>query len=209
VTGGATTQGYGGRLEAIILAAGAGARFGGGKLTAPWRGGVLLDGALGSAFAAPVRRVTVVWGADARVAEAARAFAAAADAGERLHLVHAEHHADGLSASLRAGIEALGPDCAGAFVFLGDMPKIPVAVLARLAEALARGALAAAPRFAGRRSHPLLFSAALLGELTTLAGDKGAAGVLDRLGDGLVLIPAPDDGVLFDVDRPADLGGSP
>ena len=205
MTEGATIQGLEGRLEAVVLAAGAGARFGGGKLTAPWGDGVLLDAALAAALAAPVRRVTVVWGADARVAEAARAFSERAGSGDRLHLVHADRHADGLSASLRAGIEALASDCAGAFVFLGDMPKIPVTVLARLAEALDQGALAAAPQFAGRRGHPVLFGAALFGELTTLSGDKGAAGMLDRLGDRLVLIPAPDDGVLFDVDRPADL----
>ncbi|HEY9219590.1 MAG TPA: NTP transferase domain-containing protein, partial [Phenylobacterium sp.] len=39
-----------------MLAAGAGSRFGGGKLLTPWAGGVLLDGALAAAFAAPVRR---------------------------------------------------------------------------------------------------------------------------------------------------------
>jgi len=206
VTGGATIEGLGARLEAVVLAAGAGARFGGGKLLAPWRGGVLLDGALAAALAAPVRRVTVVWGADAEVSAAARAFAARVGATERLHLVHAERHAEGLSASLRAGVEALADDCAGVFVFLGDMPRVPVAVLPRLADALGQGALAAAPQFDGRRGHPVLFSAGLFGELTTLSGDRGAAGVLDRLGDRLDLVPAPDDGVLFDVDRPADLG---
>ena len=40
-------------LEAVILAAGSGRRFGGGKLTAAWDAGVLLEGALAAAFAAP------------------------------------------------------------------------------------------------------------------------------------------------------------
>ena len=206
MTEGATIQSPSGRLEAVILAAGAGARFGGGKLLAPWGDGVLLDGALAAALAAPVRRVSVVWGADPRVADAARAFAAKAGDGARLRLVHAERHADGLSASLIAGVAALAADCAGAFVYLGDMPRVPLAVLPRLAEALDQGALAAAPTFDGRRGHPVLFSAALFGDLAGLGGDRGASGVLDRLGDRLSLMAAPDDGVLFDVDRPADLG---
>jgi len=75
-TGGETTGGSAPALEAIVLAAGSGARFGGAKLTAPWRGGVLLDGALAAAFQAPVRTVTVVTGADPKVGPAARAFAA-------------------------------------------------------------------------------------------------------------------------------------
>ena len=53
-----------GALEAIVLAAGSGRRFGGGKLTSPRGDGLLLDGALEAAFAAPVRTVSVVWGAD-------------------------------------------------------------------------------------------------------------------------------------------------
>ena len=36
-----------------MLAAGSGSRFGGGKLTAAWGPGVLLQGALAAAFAAP------------------------------------------------------------------------------------------------------------------------------------------------------------
>ena len=206
MTGGPTIQGLGEGLEAIVLAAGAGARFGGGKLTAPWRGGVLLDGALAAAFAAPVRRVTVVWGADPQVAAAAQTYAAKVGADDRLYLLRAERHVEGLSASLRAGIEALPHDCAGVFVLLGDMPRVSPVVPQRLAQALQRGVLAAAPTFAGQRGHPVLFSAALFTDLAGLSGDKGAAGVLGRLGDGLALVDAPDDGVLFDVDRPADLG---
>ena len=195
-----------GGFEAVVLAAGAGSRFGGGKLMAPWRGGVLLDAALAAALAAPVRRVTVVWGADAAVAAAASAHAARVGAADRLNLVRAERHADGLSASLAAGIAGLAADCAGVFVFLGDMPRIPASVLLPLREALASGALAAAPTFGGRRGHPVLFSAALFEDLTRLSGDRGAASVLDRLGDRLSLISAADNGVLFDVDRPGDLG---
>jgi len=193
------------RLEAIVLAAGAGARFGGGKLLAPWRDGVLLDGALAAAFAAPVRGASVVWGADARIAEAAMAFATRVGKADRLRLVHAADHAAGLSQSLKAGVESLPPNAAGAFVFLGDMPRIPAGVLAPLAEALAAGAAAAAPVFAGRRGHPVLFGAALFHALAGLSGDRGAGELLGRLGDHLARITAPDDGVLYDVDRPQDL----
>ncbi|MFZ5668518.1 MAG: NTP transferase domain-containing protein, partial [Pseudomonadota bacterium] len=112
-------------LEAIILAAGAGKRFGGGKLTAPWGEGALIDGALAAAFAAPVRRVTVVWGADEGVVAAARRFAAARGETARLRLLGCPGHAEGLAASLRAGIAGLSPDAAGAFLFLGDMPRVP------------------------------------------------------------------------------------
>ncbi|HEY3889390.1 MAG TPA: nucleotidyltransferase family protein [Caulobacteraceae bacterium] len=195
-------------LEAIVLAAGFGARFGGGKLTAPWRDGVLLDGALTAAFAAPARTVTVVWGADAAVPEAAKAFAEHAGEAARLKLVNAPDHAEGMAATLRAGIASLAPDAAGAFVFLGDMPRVPVAVLHKLAAALADGSPAAAPLFEGRRGHPVLFSSSLFPQLLGLTGDEGARAVLQRLGKTLATVEAPDDGVLFDIDLLSDMDGN-
>jgi molybdenum cofactor cytidylyltransferase len=191
-------------LEAIVLAAGAARRFGGGKLTAPWRGGALLDRALAAAFAAPVRRVVLVTGTDAPAVEAAaRAFAARTGEAERLAVVHAQDHAEGMAASLRTGVAALAADTAGAFVFLGDMPRVPAAVLGPLAQAIADGRAAAAPVFEGRRGHPAIFARRLFPDLLTLTGDAGARRVLDAA--AALLVEAPDDGVLFDVDAPSDL----
>ncbi len=184
-------------IHAIVLAAGAGSRFGGGKLSAPWRGGVLLDGALDVAFAAPVQAVHVVVGADPAVAAHARARGA--------RIVEARDHAQGLSASLKAGIAALPEDAAGALVLLGDMPQAPHAVLAPLVAALESGALAAAPVFEGKLGNPVALSAALFPKVMALEGDRGARTLIEGLGEALVRIPAPDSGVLYDVDRPEDL----
>lgn len=201
-TGGEATQAF----EALVLAAGVGSRFGGGKLLAPWAGGVLLDGALAAAFAAPARAVTVVTGADAdRVAAAARAFAGRVGEAGRLSVVHAADYAEGLGASLRTGAAALPADAAGVFVFLGDMPRVPHGVLAQLAAAVRTGAPAAAPAFGGRRGNPVLLGAGLIPQLLDLKGDAGARAILQALGARLALVEAPDDGVLFDVDERGDL----
>jgi len=195
----------GARLEAIVLAAGSGRRFGGAKLNAAWRGGKLLDGALAAAFAAPVWRVTVVTGADPAVDDAARHWAAAHAVAGRLALIHADDHSEGMGASLRAGIAALAQDCGGVFVFLGDMPVIPASVPPRLLAALTSGALAAAPTFNGRRGHPVLFGPALFPALARATGDEGARAVLADLGPRLTLLDVADPGVVFDVDTPEDL----
>ena len=200
--GGVTTL----KLDSVVLAAGAGTRFGGEKLTAPWRDGVLLDGALGAAFAAPARSIVVVWGADPAVCAAADAFARRRGQTDRLRLLQAADYADGLSASLKAGVRALAADSDGVFVFLGDMPHIPHSIAPALADALAAGAAAAAPIMAGRRGHPALIGKALMPRLLTLSGDKGAGGLLTDLGAALALVATDDSGVLIDVDRPPDLG---
>jgi molybdenum cofactor cytidylyltransferase len=161
----------------------------------------LLDGALAAAFAAPVRRVVVVTGADAeRVRAAAEAFAQRAGEFGRLLIVHADDHAEGMGASLRRAALELPKNCAGVFVFLGDMPRVPVAVLEPLAQAVRDGAPAAAPVFEGQRGHPALIGAELAPQLAGLTGDAGARAILKGLGERLALVQAPDDGVLFDVD---------
>ncbi len=195
------------RLTAILLAAGAGRRFGGGKLTTPWRGGRLIDGALAAAFAAPVREVIVVTGADAAVGAAAQTWAQKAGVTDRLRLVLAADHAEGMGASLRAGMAALSQDCEGVFVFLGDMPHIPPALAGDLARRLTGKVLAVAPRFGGRRGHPVLFAAGLFAALASAKGDEGARTALSGLGERLAFIDTDDPGVLLDVDAPGDLPG--
>lgn len=188
-------------LAAVVLAAGSASRFGGGKLLADFRGAPLLHGALAAAQAAAPGAITVVTGADAEMVAAC-----VRDFDPEIRMVHAADHADGMAASLRAGIASLAPHIEGAFVFLGDMPRVPHGVLAPMAKAVTEGAMAAAPVFDGHRGNPVVLARALFGEVVALRGDMGARPILQALGARLVLVEAPDDGVLFDVDERGDLG---
>jgi molybdenum cofactor cytidylyltransferase len=183
--------------HAVVLAAGSARRFGGGKLTAPLKGGVLVDFAIRAALAAPVNGVFLVTGADAA--------AVAARAPEEVSRVHAADHTEGMGASLRSGVASLPADAKGVLVFLGDMPAIPASIPSRLIAALEAGAAAAVPVFQGRRGHPVAFARTLFPDLLALSGDKGAREVLSRLGPGLAEIETDDPGVLTDVDTPDDL----
>lgn len=188
-------------FAAVVLAAGLASRFGGRKLLADFGGAPLLHAALAAARAAPVGRVVVVTGADAEaIAACARDF------DPEITLIHAADHLEGMAASLRAGVASLGAEAAGAFVFLGDMPRVPPQILPALAEAVRSGAPAAAPTFGGRRGNPVLLGCGLFDEVAALVGDQGARPILERLGTDLALVEAPDDGVLFDVDERRDLG---
>jgi molybdenum cofactor cytidylyltransferase len=188
-------------LEAVVLGAGAGARFGGAKLLAPWRAGVLLDAALACAFAAPVRGVTLAVGADdERVAAAAKVFAARRGELDRLTIISTPDWALGMSASLKRAIAGLAPDVDAALVFLADMPLIPSSVPTALAQALTGDVVAAAPVFDGKLGHPALIRASLFPEIAGLEGDRGARRLLEALGPRLARVIAPDAGVLFDID---------
>jgi molybdenum cofactor cytidylyltransferase len=114
-------------------------------------------------------------------------------------------HADGLAASLRAGIESLPDAAEGVFLFLGDMPIVPPDMAGRLLAALGPDHQAAAPLYQGQRGHPVLIMASLFPALAGLTGDRGAGGLLSSLGPALVQVKTGDPGILKDIDRPEDL----
>jgi len=192
-------------LEAVVLAAGQGARFGGDKLLAALDGAPLVAHALATAFASPARRVFVTVGQDARLRAAAEATAARLDATGRLVLVTVENPMAGMGASLAAGIAALPTDAEGAFVFLGDMPRVDPATPARLVPALTTPDMVVTPTFQGRRGHPVLFGAGWFAALRALRGDEGARALLESAGACLARVPLEDPGIHLDVDRPEDL----
>ena len=189
-------------FHAVVLAAGAGTRFGGGKLRADWNGRPLICAAVSAACASPAESVTLVTGADPEVAEAARCGCHIP-----LVVVQAMDWSDGLAASLKAGFSSAPANAKGVFVFLGDMPRVPHELAGKLAEALTGGASAAAPVHGGRRGHPVLVGPALMPAVARLEGDKGLGDLLDTLGTQLALVETADAGVLFDVDTPDALAG--
>ncbi len=191
----------GGGRHALVLAAGAGRRFGGNKLNAPWRGEPLVLAALRTALAARVERVTIVTGAAAAALEPV--LATIGD--PRLRRVQAPDWNEGLAASVRAGIASLPSDTRAAVIFLGDMPLIPEGLADQLLDAVAAGAPAARVRSPSGPAHPVAFAAAAFPALLALEGDRGARSVIDGLGDAVTSFESDAPGVVFDVDLPRDL----
>jgi molybdenum cofactor cytidylyltransferase len=93
-------------FDAVILAAGAGTRFGGPKLLAPYAGRPLIVHAVEAAFAAPVRWVSMVVGECAMVAWPALEWAS--DQGVGFSFIGGDH-SEGMAASLRTACPCSRP----------------------------------------------------------------------------------------------------
>lgn len=184
------------RLAAIVLAAGSATRFGGDKLSAPFRGEPLVAHAIRAARAAPVERVILVCGEHLDIGQWTGAPSVLP-----VRIVSAC-----LSQSLKAGIaaaEEIGGDVDGVFVFLGDMPLIPPAIAGRLAERLTDN-FAALPRCNDQPGHPVLLSRRAFPEIAGLEGDQGAGRLMKQRKD-IAYLDVTEDAVLLDVDRTKDL----
>lgn len=114
---------------------------------------------------------------------------------------HADH---GMGTSIAAGVSATA-DASGWLIALGDMPSIRVDTMAAVANALRGGARIAVPAMAGRRGHPVGFSAAYRARLQLLTGDSGAREILRADATLVEEICVDDLGILADIDTPADL----
>ena len=155
----------------LILAAGAGTRFGEQtKQLADLRGRPLLQHAV-DAMNAALGRVVVVLGHDAD------AIRAAVDFG-RAEVVLCEDWAQGQGFSLRAGVAAL-TDADVVAITLGDQPFITPQVIAGALEQL-EGHDAVRAVYDGRAGHPVVLGRRVLDAVPELAGDAGARELLAR-----------------------------
>jgi CTP:molybdopterin cytidylyltransferase MocA len=182
-------------IAGIVLAAGAGTRFGGPKQLAELGGRPLLEHALRVMGAAPVSPTVVVLGC------AADDILAAVD----LHgarPVTCERWEEGLSASLACGLAEVA-DSEAALVALGDQPGISAEAIRRVLAARGPGALAARATYGGEPGHPVLLERRLFGRLRDVTGDHGARNVLQSVPARDV--PCDDLGGGEDVDTLAQL----
>jgi len=186
------------QVAAVVLAAGRSSRMGGpNKLLAEIGGRPLVRIVTEAALASRARPVIVVTGHQRERVEAALA-------GLDVLLVHNPAYADGLSASLKAGIAATPVSADGVIVCLGDMPHVDARLIDRLLAAFdpERGALVVVPTLAGKRGNPVVWSRRFFPDLSALAGDVGARGLIASYPEAVVEVAMADDAALIDIDTP-------
>jgi molybdenum cofactor cytidylyltransferase len=185
-------------IVGILLAAGAGTRFGGAKLVHPLDDGVAIAAhAARNLFAAELEYVVAVLRpGDFPLAEMLEQ--------EGCDITFCADAVRGMGHSLAHAVES-AREAAGWVVALADMPRIRPATIKRISSALAEGATIAAPLYHKQRGHPVGFSAGLREELRRLSGDSGARDVLERHRAEIQLIECDDPGVLVDVDVKSDI----
>jgi molybdenum cofactor cytidylyltransferase len=188
------------RVAAIVLAAGRSTRMGPeNKLLADLGGKPMVRHVVEVALASAARPVLVVTGHQA--AEVGDALA-----GLDVTLVANPDYATGLASSLKAGIRAVPPDCDGALILLGDMPRVAPEQIDRLIAALAaEPECIVVPVHAGQRGNPVLWPRRYYAELLQLAGDAGARRLLAVHLEAIREIAIDDEAILSDIDTPEAL----
>ena len=193
-------------IAAIVLAAGQSSRMAPyHKLLLPDRAGKpMIARVVDNLLSSSLRPILVVVGHRAEEIKAALA-------GRPVTFVVAADYAEGLAASLRAGVKALPSEAQAALIALGDMPLVTARVIERLIETYDpdEGRLIAVPIHRGRRGNPVLWDRRFFPAIAALRGDGGAKGVIDQHLEAVAEVDISDDSVLRDFDTVESLATLP
>ncbi len=187
------------RIEGILLAAGESRRMGYPKPLLRVGDETFLSRSA-RLMLAVVPRLIIVLGAHAE------RIRAAIPADPRIVAVDNPRWQAGQLSSLKAGLGAISPEADAVIVHLADHPLVLSSTFERVvAEFAAADGPIVIARHAGKRGHPVIFSAALMRELVDAPEEQGARSVVNRDSSRVVYVDVDDPGVNLDLDTPADL----
>jgi len=184
-------------ITGVVLAAGAGTRFGGTKQLARAQGEPLVLHAVDALREGGADEILVVTGHDADAVEAVLP-------GDVRSVRNPDHRA-GQATSLAAALHATGEDSEGAVILLADQPGVTADEVRQLIGAF-RASRAQIVRLRYLNAPgPALLSREIYGEAGHLHGDTGARVLIASHPEWVLDVPI-DRPAPPDVDTPADLG---
>jgi nicotine blue oxidoreductase len=188
-------------VAGVLLAAGAGRRFGGPKALIADGGELLVERGVRLLVMSGCTPVLAVIGAAAdEVVRRARL--------DEVDVVVNHEWDEGIGSSLRAGLLELGgrPEVGAAVVALCDQPRVSPEAVIRLVAAWREGSPIAVAAFGGEPRNPVLLDRSVWPGVADLAvGDVGARAFLRRHPELVTMVECADVASAGDVDTPADL----
>lgn len=185
------------KIVGILLAAGSGSRFGGGKLLHPLPDGTPIGVASLRNLKQALPEVVAV------VREGDHGLRALLEAeGVAVHVC--EDAQLGMSRSFVCGVAATaGAD--GWIIALGDMPFLQPKTIGTIARRVEDTGGIVIPAWRSTRGHPVGFGKRYREELLEVQGDEGARAVIKRHANAVEVVECDDPGILRDIDSRADL----
>lgn len=186
------------KVAAVILAAGQSRRMGpSNKLLMEIDGMPLVRRTVAALCASKASQVIVVTGHQEPEVRAALK-------GLQAEIIHNPRYAEGLSTSLKAGIDALAPDIAAAVVGLGDMPGVTADHVNRLIAGFDPEVEKAigVPVHNGKRGNPVLWARRFFEDMHGVTGDVGAKALIGANESLVYEVEFGDTAVLTDLDTP-------
>jgi len=184
-------------ITAIVPAAGMSTRMRQNKLLLPFQGKPLIGHAVDTLLASAVAEVIVVLGHDAgKLREKL--------AGKQVRFVDNPSYREGLSTSVRAGINAVSAQAVGIMIYLADQPLLEPDEVNLLIRAFAEARNAhkniVVPVYHGQRGNPVIVDVSYKEAILDVVGETGCRRVIKRNPDRVLVVEMETDHAIRDVD---------
>ncbi|MGA9771014.1 MAG: nucleotidyltransferase family protein [Blastocatellia bacterium] len=185
-------------ISAVLLAAGESRRMGEFKQLLTLDGKTFIERCVDNLLAARVGEVVVVTGY--RDEDVRRAV------GDRpVRFAHNTDYREGMSSSLKRGVESLSKNARACLIALVDQPQISVDIFNRvIKEYETNQPLIVIPTFEGRNGHPIILDLKLKEEILSLDPAEGLRQVVHAHASEIYRVDVAQESVLMDFDLPED-----
>jgi molybdenum cofactor cytidylyltransferase len=185
-----------------VLAAGLSSRMGSPKALLPLEGRPLLLRVLSEVLISNLDRIILVYGPKGTFI---RQILEGIPQSSKLDLVYNPAFRQGISTSIKKGLNKLRPETKGLMFLMGDQPFLKASVINRLIRQFLKGPNhIVVPYYGQRPGNPVIFPASFVPELQTLQGDTGGRQVIRRHPESVHRIPIRPSRIGWDMDTPED-----
>ncbi|BBB48532.1 nucleotidyltransferase family protein [Pelolinea submarina] len=184
------------KIAGLIMAAGGSSRLDSPKQLLKWGDQLLINHVLDVIMKAGIDPIYLVLGSHAE--EIRKVLPSSG-----INILTNPDWREGMSTSIKCGLNALGEDVEGTFIFLSDQPFVfPELIRAITVKFTDTGAQISAPRVNGRQCNPVLFRRSFFPDLMTISGDRGAKNLISQ--HEVAWVDWPDERLLLDIDSAED-----
>ena len=187
-------------ISAILLGAGESKRMGTDKLSLPWGKETVLEHCLRILLRSEVQEVILV------ISNLAQWKQNRCN-NPKIRVVLNPRYREGMSTSIRKGLQALDHRSQGVLIALGDQPRLKTRTINRLIHAFSLGkGKIVIPSFQKKMGHPVIFHRQYERELKGLKGDVGGRSIIERHPQEVIKVRVRSEGVIRDIDTRKDYG---
>ena len=185
-------------ISAILLAAGQSKRMiDENKLAKKFKGIPLIKHSVDNILSSDIDELIIVIGYQKKIIQDIL------EKNKKIKFAINENFADGMSTSIKTGLDHLSKKCDAFFICLGDMPMINKKIYNHLISYKNNKDIVV-PTYNNKQGNPVLFSKSMKSKIMSIEGDAGAKKILEKNKDKILKVKINDINITRDFNTKND-----